>query len=527
MEKAVIEPQRKKGFLNTVERFGNTMPSVTMLFVYALAICWVLSFILSFVDFNYFLPAQAPGAEPQKIHIVNLFDYHEIVTFIVSMVKNFMGFPPLGITIVATLGIGIAERSGFINTALKKLLSFISPKFLTPTVVLVSVIAHLASDSAYVVLMPVAAMMFYAKGRHPLAGISTAFAGLAGGFSASFTPSQIDPIMQSFTQEAARIVDPSYVVNVLSNYFLSFGSAFAVIGICWFITEKVVEPWLNVNCPIDAQPEDEESLMISQTSSLEQKGYKWAGLSLIGMLVLLVILLIPAQSPLRAPDGSMTSSQSGLMQMIVPLIFILFAVPGVVYGFITKSFKSSNDIVKAMEEITKSLIPFIVFAFVAGQFLYSFNYSNLGKLIALAGADALTTLKIPSEMTIFFVILLVGVINILVTSASAKWAIMAPILIPMLMAVGISPELTQAAFRISDSAVNVSTPMFPFYPLIIMYCSKYYTKTGVGTLCSMMLPYTVGLFVVLTAMLYLFWWFNIPLGFESTYTVPVINSVAP
>lgn len=527
MVNASTEPLKKKGFLNTVERFGNTMPSVTMLFVYALVVCWIFSFLLSFVNFDYYLPVTSPDAVPQQIKIINLFDYNEIVTFIVSTVKNFMGFPPLGITIVATLGIGIAEKSGFINTALKKLLSFISPKLLTPTVVLVSVIAHLASDSAYVVLMPVAAMMFYAKGRHPLAGIAAAFAGLAGGFSASFTPSQIDPIMQSFTQEAARIVDHTYVVNVLSNYFLSVGSTFGVIAVCWFITEKIVEPWLNTNCPVDNQPEDEESLNISGTTALEQKGYKWAGYSVLAIIAILVILLIPSQSPLRAPDGSMTSSQSGLMQMIVPLIFIIFAVPGVVYGFVTKSFKSSNDIVHAMEDITKSLIPFIVFAFVAGQFLYSFNYSNLGKLIALAGADVLTTLKIPAQMTIFFVILLVGMINILVTSASAKWAIMAPILVPMLMAVGISPELTQAAFRISDSAVNVSTPMFPFYPLIIMYCSKYYTKTGVGTLCSMMMPFTAGLFIVLTITLYLFWWFNIPLGFESTYTIPVLNAVTP
>ena len=521
------EPQNKKGFLNTVERFGNAMPSVTMLFIYALIICWVLSLILSYVDFNYYLPANGTGAEPQKIEIINMFNYNEIVKFIVSSVSNFMSFPPLGITIVATFGIGIAERSGFIKTTLKKLLGLISPKFLTPTVVLVSIIAHLVSDSAYVILMPVAALMFYAMGRHPLAGVSTAFAGLAGGFSASFTPSKIDPIMQGFTQNAAHIMDSSYVVNVLCNYFLSVGSTFGVIAMCWYVTEKIVEPWLNKNCPVDQQLSNDEANELSVIQPIENTGFKWAGLSILALIVLLVVCLVPEGSPLRAPDGSMTSSQAGIMKMIVPLIFIFFALPGIIYGYITRSFTSSNDVIKAMEEITKSLIPFMVFAFFAAQFLYSFGHSNLGKLIALAGADALTTLKIPAELTILLVILLVGLLNILITSATSKWAIMAPVLVPMLMAVGISPELTQAAFRISDSAVNVSTPMFPFYPLIIMYCCRYYSKTGVGTLCSMMLPYTVGLFIVLTATLYLFWWLNIPLGFESTYTIPVINSVAP
>ncbi len=519
-----IEPFKKKGFLNTVERFGNKMPSVTMLFIYALVICWILSFLLSFIDFDYYLPPTKMGATPQKIEVINLFTYDHIVTFIISTVKNFMSFPPLGITIVATLGIGIAERSGFIHTALKKLLSFISPRFLTPTVVFVSVVAHVVSDSAYVILMPVAALMFYAKGRHPLAGIATAFAGLAGGFSASFTPSQIDPIMQSFTEDAARMMMPTYNVNVLANYFLSFGSAFAVILICWYVTEKVVEPWLNKNCPIDSHASDEEAESLSQVTALDQKGFRWAGLSVFALVVLITVLLIPESSPLRAPDGSMTSSQAGIMQMIVPLLFLFFAIPGVIYGFITKSFTSTNDVIHSMEEILKSLIPFIVFAFFAAQFLYSFNFSNIGKLIALAGADMLTTLKIPAELTVLLVIALVGIVNILITSATSKWAIMAPVLVPMLMAVGISPELTQAAFRISDSAVNVSTPMFPFYPLIIMYCARYYSKAGVGTLCSMMLPYTAGLFIVLTAMLFIYWGLDIPLGFESSYTIPVLHS---
>lgn len=504
----------KNGFLNRVERIGNLMPDVTMLFIYALIICWCLSYLLSFIDFNYYHPISK-----EKISIINMFQYEEIILFIAGSVKNFISFPPLGITIVATLGIGIAESSGFINTALKKMLSFISPRMLTPTVVFVGIVSHIASDSAYVILMPVSAMMFYASGRHPLAGIAAAFAGLAGGFTASYTPSIIDPIMQSFTQEAAQMLAPGYSVNVLCNYFFSLGGTFGVIFVCWFITEKIVEPWLNKNCPIVPSEVDTDSEQeLNKITMAENRAFRISGWVLIFMVVGLFALLWPESSALRGPDGSLTSPKAPIMQIVVPLLFIFFAVPGIVYGYLTRSFTSTKDIVKAMENITKSLIPFIVFAFFAAQFLYSFQHSKLGALLALSGADLLRTLDMPSGITVFGVILLTAFLNILITSATSKWAIIAPVLVPMLMAVGISPELTQAAFRVSDSAMNVSTPMFPFYPLILMYCQKYYKNAGIGTLCSMMIPFTIGLLIILTSTLYLFWAFDIPIGFDSGYT---------
>ncbi|WP_340611320.1 AbgT family transporter [Xenorhabdus bharatensis] len=507
-----IYPQRK-GFLNRVERIGNVMPGVTMLFVYALIICWLLSFLLSFVNFDYYHPISK-----EKISIVNLFQYEEIILFVTGAVKNFINFPPFGITIVSTLGIGIAESSGFIKTALKKMLSFITPKMLTPTVAFVGIVSHLASDSAYVILMPVSAMMFYACGRHPLAGIATAFAGLAGGFTASYTPSIIDPIMQSFTQDAAQMMAPGYHVNVLCNYFFSLGATFGVILICWFITEKVVEPWLNKNCPVSAGIETDTEKDLEKITPEENRAFRIAGSTVLLLGIGLIALLWPETSPMRAPDGSMTSPKAPIMQIVVPLLFLFFAVPGIVYGYLTKSFTSSRDVIKSMENITQSLIPFIVFVFFAAQFLYSFHHSNLGTLLALSGAELLRTLEMPSGLTVFGVIILTAIINIMITSATSKWAIMAPVLVPMLMAVGISPELTQAAFRVSDSAMNVSTPMFPFYPLILMYCQKYYKNAGIGTLCSMMLPFTIGLLIILTATLYVFWAFDIPIGFDSGYT---------
>ena len=233
-----------------------------------------------------------------------------------------------------------------------------------------------------------------------------------------------------------------------------------------------------------------------------------------------MLALLPEDSILRDPNGNIASFKAPVMQSIVAIIFLLAAATGVVYGIISGKFRSSKDFTKSMEEITKTLIQLIVFYFFAAQFMYVFGASNIGALIAISGAEFLKSLALPPQVTIFGIILFVGMLNLIITSASAKWAILAPIFVPMLMAVGIAPELTQAAFRVSDSAVNVCTPMFAFYPLIIVYCQKYYKNTGVGTLSSLMLPYTITLLISLTIMLYVFWWLNIPLGFQADYVYP-------
>ena len=504
---------QSKGFLNTIERIGNAMPDITMLFMYALVVCWVLSFGLSFIEFNYIHPVTK-----EKIRIINMFQPKEIVDFILLMVKNFISFPPLGITIVATLGIGIAEASGFVQVAIKKLLSITPKSALTPVVVIVSIISHMASDSAYVILMPVAALMFHASGRHPLAGIAAAFAGLAGGFTASFTPSIIDPVMQSFTEKAARIMDPGYNVSVLCNYFVSLGGTIGVVAAVWFVTERIVEPRLRRSMPVDGTMKDSAAVALQQITPEENRAFRIAGLTLLLMMGVVFAMLVPADSILRAPDGSLTSPKAPIMQAIVPLIFLFFAIPGLIHGFMVRKYHSSRDVTAAMERVTQSLVSFIVFSFFGAQFLYSFGHSNLGTLLALSGADLLRSLAMPSGFTVLGVIILTGFLNLIITSATSKWAILAPVLVPMLMAVGISPELTQAAFRVSDSAVNVCTPMFAFYPLILTYCKHYCPKAGVGTLSSMMLPYTFALLIVLTATLYLFWGLNIPIGFDSSFT---------
>ncbi len=507
-----LEQERKgAGFIDVIERIGNALPNITMLFIYATILVMLFSFGLSFIHFDYIHPLTK-----QTVVINNMFETNRLLTFILSMVKNFVNYPPLGMTIVATLGIGIAERSGYVNILIRKMLGITSMRFLTPSIALIGVLSHIVSDSSYVILMPVCAMMFYASGRHPLAGIAAAFASLAGGFTASLTPSIIDPIMQSFTQDAAHIIDPSYSVNVLCNYFVAIGGVAGVIGCVWFVTDKIVEPRLNQLWPVDNQIDTSE--LDRTLSNKETSAFRKASFAIIAFGVLVFALAYPESSMLRAPDGTLTSPKAPIMQMIVPLLLVTFSLPGLVYGYATGSFQNANDVTKAMEGVVTTLIGFIVFAFFSAQFLYAFKTSNIGTLIAVSGAEFLKQLHMPAQLTVGGIIILTAILNFVITSASSKWAILAPIFVPMLMAVGISPELTQASFRISDSAINVSTPMFAFYPLLIAYCQQYVKKTGVGTLVGMMFPYSIGLLIVLSATLFIFWGLDSPLGFRAGYT---------
>ena len=506
--------QTTGGILGFIERVGNKIPDITILFIIAFLVVCGISLVLSYVHFDYVHPATG-----KPIEITNMLGAAALVDLLSKMVTNYASFPPLGMVIVATLGIGVAEGSGYINTGLKKLLSITPKVLITPTVIFVGMLSHLAPDSGYVIIIPIAAAMFYAAGKHPLAGIAASFAGIAGAFAANYTPSAIDPVIQGFTQSAAQIIDPTYEVNVLCNYFYAFCSTFFVIGSCWYTTEKIVEPWLNKSCPLDKNLVIENDVK-AEITPLENKAFLMATSFLVLLVVGLGLALIPEDSLLRDPAGNIASFKAPIMQSIVAIIFVLSAGTGIVYGIVSGKFKSPKDFTQSMEDIAKTLVQLVVFYFFAAQFLYAFGKSNIGALIAVSGAEFLKALALPPQVTVFGIILLVAALNLIITSASAKWAILAPIFVPMLMAVGIAPELTQVSFRVSDSAVNVVTPMFAFYPLIILYCQKYVKDAGIGTLSSMMLPYTITLLIVLTIMLYTFWGFDIPLGFQADYVYP-------
>lgn len=505
-------------FLDVIERVGNKLPDPAMLFLILMLLVWLFSAILSPFDFGEVDPRNG-----EELRVQNLLTGTRLAAFLAGMVNTFVTFAPLGIVLVAMLGVGVAEHSGYINVGLKKLLNLTPKSLLTPMLILVAIVSHTAADAGYVLVIPLGGVIFYAAGRHPLAGIAAAFAGVSGGFSANFIPSGIDPLLMSFTQEAARILDPSIQINPLNNIFFTAMSSFVIVGFGWYVTDKIVEPRLG-SVKVDG---DESELPQMETVSPKESRAFWIATSaMILGLIGLILWAIPESSALRGPDSvdpdrmSLVSFSAPLMQSIVPLIFLFFWLPGAVYGFLSGNFASSKDMIASMSKAMESMAYYIVMAFFCALFIDAFSSSNIGILIALKGANFLQALALPGAITIVGIIFLSAFVNLLVGSASAKWALIAPIFVPMLMQLGISPDLTQAAYRVGDSVSNIITPLLPYFPLVVVFCQRYVKNTGIGTLVSMMLPYTIVFIVVWSIFLLVYWFLGIPLGLQASFTYP-------
>ena len=498
------------GWLGTVERVGNKLPDPAMLFVGLLFVVWVLSWALSYFSFGVVDPRTG-----EPIVVINQLTGSSFTGFLQGMVTNFVTFGPVGTVLVAMLGIGVAEYSGFITTGIRALLNVTARALLTPMIILVGIVSHSAVDAGYVLVIPLGGVIFYAAGRHPLAGIAAAFAGVSGGFSANFVPSALDPLLQGLTQSGAQILNPEIQVNTLNNYFFTTASSLLIIGLGWWITDKKVEPRL-ADTPVDG---DEEGLPeLHDLTDAERKGLSRALLIMLAGIVVLILTLLPEASPWRDAEGRLASFTAPIMQSIVALIFFFFPLPGIVFGYTTGKFKSSKDIIDGMSQAMNGMAYYLVIMFFIAQFVTAFSASNLGTLLALYGAEALK--GSPAFVTIIGIILLTGLVNIFVGSASGKWGLLAPIFVPMLMTLGISPDLTQAAYRIGDSSTNIITPLMPYFPLVVVYCQRYVKGTGIGTLAAMMLPYSLWFLVTWTIFLIVYWTLGLPLGIQASYTYP-------
>lgn len=495
--------------LGTVERIGNKLPDPALLFVALLLIVWALSWALAGVDFGLIDPRSG-----QPLAVQNQLSGGALTAFLANMVKTFVSFHPVGVVLVAMLGIGVAESTGFINAGLRAMMAVTARWLLTPMLITVGIISHTAVDAGYVLVIPLGGVIFYAAGRHPLAGIAAAFAGVSGGFSANFVPSALDPMLQGISQAGAQILDPGVTLNPLNNYFFTAVSSVLIIGLGWFLTDRVVEPRLRQTA-LDGDLQDLPSMQ--PLAAHERRALRGAllamGLGLLG----LALSAWPAGSAWRSPGGELTAGAAPLMQSIVPLIFLLFLLPGVVYGYLSGTVKSSRDIIQGMAKAMSGMGYYLVIMFFIAQFIAAFSQSNLGVLLALEGAALLQALALPSAITIVGIILLTGLLNLFVGSASAKWALLAPIFVPMLMQLGISPDLTQAAYRVGDSTTNIITPLMPYFPLVVVFCQRYVKTTGIGTLTAMMLPYSVVFLSAWTVFLLLYWALGLPLGIQASY----------
>lgn len=495
--------------LNKVEIWGNKLPDPAVLFIALLAIVWVLSWAMSGVDYNVLDPRTG-----EPLAVVNQLSGDAFTQFFASMVTNFSHFHPVGVVLVAMLGIGVAEQSGFINAGLRAMMSVTAKWLLTPMIIMVGIVSHSAIDAGYVLVIPLGGVIFYAAGRHPLAGIAAAFAGVSGGFSANFVPSALDPMLQGISQAGAQIFDPSITLNPLNNYYFTAISSILIISLGWFITDKIVEPKLKNN-ELDGDLSDLPSM--DPLEAKERRALRFALLSILVGVVVMVASASYETSPWRAADGSLTSFSAPLMKSIVPLIFLLFLVPGLVYGAAIGSIRTSKQFIEGMSKAMSGMGYYLVIMFFIAQFIYAFGQSNLGILLAVKGAEFLKAMALPGGVTIAGIILLTGFINLFVGSASAKWALLAPIFLPMLMQLGISPDLAQAAYRIGDSSTNIITPLMPYFPLVVVFCQRYVSSAGIGTLTAMMLPFSITFLIAWTLFLLAYWGLEIPLGLQSSY----------
>ena len=490
---------RKKDFFYRVEKAGNALPHPALLFgLFALATL-VLSAICS-----YFGWQSAHPATGESIAVVNLMSREGVHRILLEMVNNYTGFAPLGIVMVALLGIGVAEASGLIKAAINAMLVKTPARALTFMIIFTGILSNVASDLGYILIIPLAGVIFHALGRNPIVGISAAFAGVSGGFSANILIGTIDPLLAGLSTEAAHIIDPDYYVTPTANYYFMVVSTFFIAITGTVITVKWLEPRTGKYTG-DAEREE-----IVQPSPLEKKGLRRAGLVFLAWFILFAAGLIPEDGLLRGNDGSIL--QSPVIRGFIAILFLMTASAGAVYGYTVGVFKKGSDVIAGMNQSFKSLVSFLVLVFFAAQFVAWFRWSNLGLLLAINGADLLQNADIGLiPMAVIFV-LFAAFLNMFMGSASAKWAIIAPVFVPIFMLLGYSPELSQAVYRIGDSITNIISPMMSFFALIIVYYQKYDKNAGIGTIMACMLPYSIAFFVAWVLLLIGWILLGLPLG---------------
>jgi aminobenzoyl-glutamate transport protein len=506
--------------LNWIERVGNKLPDPVSLFIIAIAICMVASWYYASQGTQAVNPATG-----ETVKAISLLEPAQIRKLFVELPQVLTAFPPLGVVLVIIIGVGLAERAGFFNAAIGGMVRSVPKPFLTIAVTFAGVQSSIASDAGYVVLVPLAAAAFAAAGRHPVAGLSAAFAGVAGGFAANLSITTGDALLSGLTQAAAGLVDKTYTVEITANwYFLAaIVPVYAIVAA--YVCERIVEPRLNAGPDwVRLAPEVEDEGRLGR----ERMGLRLAGLGFLAVLALLTWLAWEPSSPLRDPK---TGSLEPLFRSMVAIMFLIFLVCGLLYGIGAGVIKSDKDAVSLATKGVSDISGYLVLAFFAAVFIALFNWSNMGTLLAINGAQTLKGFGLQDYPVLLLlgVILLAMMTDLLIGSASAKWAILAPVMVPMLMLLGVAPEATQAAYRVGDSTTNMITPFMTYFPLILTMARKYRPDYGIGSMMALMLPYTVGFF--LASGLFFVVWFSLGIpfgpGVENVYVPPVQAAPAP
>lgn len=511
-------------FLALIERLGNLLcHPVTLFACFALAVV-IVSHIAWLAGIQVADPS--PQAEADSMFVANsLLTPTGIRWISQSLVTNFTNFAPLGTVLVAMLGVGVAEKSGLLTTAIRALILGAPRRLVTLFVVFAAVISNTASEMGYVVIIPLAMTLFHSLGRHPLAGMAAAFAGVSGGYSANLFLGTIDPLLAGITEEAARLYAPDYEVHPAVNWYFMIVSTLMITILGTLVTERIVEPRLGKYDPADGEENLEQASLLTPIQPRERRGL-WAAAAAMLLVLAGVLVLagpawmsgldgLPGFGVLRNPDLAATGAEiyRPLLRSVVAIILLFFVLPGTVYGAIVGTIRSDRDLIDAMAAAMRSMGLYIVLVFFAAQFVAFFNYSGLGQIFAVWGADALVRMRLDNPLVFLPFILMCCFVNLMLGSASAQWSVTAPVFVPMLMAVGYSPEVIQAAYRIGDSTTNVITPMMSYYGLILAVATRYQKNLGIGTMVATMLPYSA-VFLIGWLILFYLWVFalGLPVG---------------
>jgi len=508
-----MENKKRRSMLDFIEAAGNNMPHALMFFLWMGVLFVILSVLggtMGWSATGLVLDNKTGETVEQTVTMVNVLSRSGLSGFLNSFIGNVTGFAALGIYLVISVGLVTAEKSGYLEIVIKRLIGITPAMLLTPVVVFLGIMSNIGSVVGYVVIPPLAAIMFKHHGRHPLAGMCAAFAGAAGGFSANLLIGPIDPLMSGITTQCAQIVDPDYIVNPTDNWYIMVVSTIFLTLVGTWLTDKVVEPRLRRSSPdVDMTVGDTSDLVLTET---EQKGMKTASITFAALILLIVAVCIPQNSFLRNPQTGSLLSGSPLMNGIIPIITLIFFIPGAIYGRITGVFKNSGDICRTIVESQKSCADVLAMAFVAGQVLWVFDASKLGNFLALRGADLLSSANIWPPLLLIVFAAIAFILNIFLPSAAGKLLILGPVFIPMFMMLGISPAMSQFAYRIGDSCCNCWTPLNAYTIMLVAAGQKYDKNLGMGTIVAAELPYALGFFVVWSVVMVIWMLLGLPIG---------------
>ncbi|MEU8416943.1 AbgT family transporter [Amycolatopsis japonica] len=489
--------------LDGVERLGNKLPHPFWLFVILSGVLALASWALSAAGVSAVNPATGKTVEAK-----NLLSADGVRMMVTDAVKSYTSFPPLGTILVVMLGVAVAERSGLLAAVLRSGVSKVSPRWVTFALAFTGMVSHVASDAAYVVLIPLGALAFRAVGRSPILGIVVAFVSISAGYDASPLITPTDAILSGLTTAAAQTIDPAYSVTPLANYFFSLASSVVLAAVITLVTEKVLARRAEA-MPVDDDAE-EDDLGSLRLSRQERRGLLAALIALGVFVVALVLAVLPASSPLRGKGGSII--ESPLLTSISIFLALGFLAAGWAYGKVAGTVTSSRDIPGFMAHGFREMAPILVLFFAISQFLAYFKWTGIGEITAINGAGLLKTAGVSGPVIMLGILVVVTLVNLIVTSGSAQWALIGPVFVPMLMLLDIPPETTQALYRIADSCTNAITPMSPYFVMALGFLQRYRRSAGIGTLFSMTVPLSFALLVVWTLLFFVFWVFGIPLG---------------